>query len=163
MNLGGSPILVLMRKSSDQNANLLGDLGSSAGWAGPPAPIETEAGAVPADHRVGFDEDQDVRPAGPTQSECCPEESVPGVQFRPRPFPFEHGDLLSEGEDFEGGIASTAQEDSDGDKKAEKGFEHERPFLTRGNVASPNRVAKSQVADFKPSSDFVYTQAVLDD
>jgi hypothetical protein len=35
-------------------------------------------------------------------AECGPEESVPGVQFWPRPFPFQHGELLAEGEDFEG-------------------------------------------------------------
>jgi hypothetical protein len=38
-------------------------------------------------------------------------------QFWSWPFPFQHGDLLSEGEDFEGGIASTANEGSDGDKE----------------------------------------------
>jgi hypothetical protein len=97
---------------------------------------------VPADHRVGFHEDQDVRPAGPTLGECCPEESVPGVQSWPRPFPFEHDDLLSEGEDFQCGIASTAEEDPEGDKETEKGFEHEPPFLTRGNVASPKRLCE---------------------
>jgi hypothetical protein len=47
-------------------------------------------------------------------AEGRPEESVQRVQYWPRPFAFEHGDLLSEGEDFEGGIASTAEEDSDG-------------------------------------------------
>jgi hypothetical protein len=35
---------------------------------------------------------------------------------------------LSEGEDFEGGVASTAKEDSEGDKETEEGFEHEAPF-----------------------------------
>jgi hypothetical protein len=92
-------------------------------------PIETEAGAVPADHGVGLHQDQDIRPAGPTLAECRPEESVPGVQFWPRPFPFQHGYLLSEGEDFEGGIASTAQEDSDGHKEREDDLEHEFIFF----------------------------------
>ena len=46
-----------------------------------------------------------------------PEESVQAIQFWPWPFSFEHGDLLSEGENFEGGIASTAEEDSDADKE----------------------------------------------
>ncbi len=78
---------------------------------------------------VGFHEDQDVRPAGPTLAECRPEESVQGVQFWPRPFPFEDGDLLSKSENLEGGIASTAEEDSDGDKEREDEFEHEtHPF-----------------------------------
>jgi len=59
--------------------------------------------------------------------------------FWPRPFPFQHGDLLAEGKDFEGGIASTAKEDSDGDKEREDDFEHEAPFLTRRKAASPDR------------------------
>ncbi len=80
---------------------------------------------MPAYHGVGFHENQDVRPAGPTLAECRPEESVPGVQFWPRPFPFQHGDLLAEDEDFEGGIASTTEEDSDGSKEAEEDFGHE--------------------------------------
>ena len=91
-------------------------------------PIETEAGAVPADHGVGFHGNQDVRPAGPTLAECRPEESVQGIQFWPRPFPFQHGDLLAEGEDFEGGIASTPEEDSDGSKEGEEDFGHEHTF-----------------------------------
>jgi hypothetical protein len=41
-------------------------------------------------------------------AESGPEESVQGIEFRPWPFSFEHGDLLSEGQNFEGGIASTA-------------------------------------------------------
>ena len=38
-------------------------------------------------------------------AEGRPEESVQRVQYWPWPFAFEHGDLLSEGEDFEGGRA----------------------------------------------------------
>ena len=46
----------------------------------------------------------------------------------PRRFPFQHGDLLLEGEDFEGGIASTTEEDSDGSKEEEEDFGHEHTF-----------------------------------
>jgi len=60
VNPRSSPILILVRKSSNQNANLLGDLWSPAEWPESPAPIETEAGAVPADHGFGFHEEQDV-------------------------------------------------------------------------------------------------------
>ena len=128
MDLRGSPALVLLRQSSDQNANLLGDLRSPDARPGSPAPIEMEAGAVPADHGVGFHENQNVGPAGPTLAESRPEESVQGIQFWPRPFSFQHGYLLSEGEDFEGGIAATAKEDPDGGKEREDDFEHEAPF-----------------------------------
>src|SRR5580658_9775226 len=128
VDLRGSPTLVLLRQSSDQNANLLGDLRSSAAWPGSPAPIETEAGAVPADHGVGLHQDQDVRPAGPTLAERRPEQSVPGVQFWSRPFPFQYGELLSEGEDFEGRIASTAKENSNRHKERKDDLEHESSF-----------------------------------
>jgi hypothetical protein len=125
VDLRSSPTLVLLRQSSDQNANLLGDPRSSAEWSGSLAPIKTEAGGVPADHGFGFHQDQDIRPAGPTPAECRPEQSVPAVQFWSRLFSFQHGDLLSEGEDFEGSIASTAKEDSDRNKEREDDWEHE--------------------------------------
>jgi hypothetical protein len=114
-----------LRQATDQNPNLLGDLGSAAAWPGSPTPIETEAGAVPADHGLGLDDDQDVGPAGPKVAEGGPEASVQGVQYGPRPLAFEHGDLLTEGEDFEGGIAPTAKEDRDASNEREDGFEHE--------------------------------------
>jgi hypothetical protein len=44
-----------------------------------------------------------------------PKESDQGIQFWPWPFSFEHGHLLSEGQNFEGGVGSTAQQHSDAD------------------------------------------------
>jgi hypothetical protein len=44
------------------------------------------------------------------------------------PFPLQHGDLLSEGEDFKSGIASTTEEDSDGDDQGGYDFGHEHTF-----------------------------------
>ena len=77
--------------------------------------------------------------SGPTVAEGGPEESVEGVQYWPRPFPFQHRDLLSEGEDFEGGIAPTAKENRDADHEREDRFEHELTFVTCCNVASSGR------------------------
>ena len=65
-----------------------------------------------------------------------PEESIQGIQFWPRPFSFEHGDLLSEGQNFEGGIRSTAEKHSDTDKEREDEFKHQLTLVTRRNVAS---------------------------
>ena len=67
---------------------------------------------MPTDYGLGFDDQQGVGPAGPMVAEGGPEESVPGVQKGPRPFPFQHGDLLAEGDDLKGSIAPTAEEDS---------------------------------------------------
>jgi hypothetical protein len=67
-------------------------------------------------------------------AEGGPEESVQGVQYWPRPFPFQDSDLLTEGEDFDGGIAPTAKENRD-----------TVPWLLRADGA------ESQVADFTTS------------
>ena len=41
-----------------------------------PAPIESEPLAVPAHHRVGLNDDEDLLPAGPEPAECDPEDSI---------------------------------------------------------------------------------------
>jgi len=43
-----------------------------------------------------------------------PEEAVEAVQRGSRPLTFEHGDLLPQRENFQGGIQTTAEEDADG-------------------------------------------------
>jgi hypothetical protein len=65
---------------------------------------------------------------------------------------------LSKGEHFEGGIASPAKEDSDGDKEREDDIEHESILLTRRYVASPGQAMLIELADFKPSWPSVYRQ-----
>ena len=56
VDLGGSPIPVLLRQSLDQSLNLAADLWPPTAWSGSPPPIKTEADAVPADHGVGLDD-----------------------------------------------------------------------------------------------------------
>ena len=130
-----APTRVLFRHLADQSSNLLGDLRPTAARSGTPTPIQPKTRAVPADDGLGLDDDQDVGPMGPEAAEGRPEEPVEGVQGRPRPFAFEHGDLLSEGEDFEGGIASTAEEDTDHGEDGEDELRHELTLLTWRNVA----------------------------
>jgi hypothetical protein len=69
-----------------------------------------ETGAVPADDGLGLHDDEDVGPAGPKAAQKGPEQPVGCTQIGAGTFPFEHGDLLSESEDFEGGIAAGAKE-----------------------------------------------------
>jgi hypothetical protein len=64
----------------------------------------------------------------PPVAQCHPEKSIQTVQFWPRPFAFEDSDLLSEGEDLEGGITPTSKKNSDGDKDRKHEFEHEPPL-----------------------------------
>jgi hypothetical protein len=42
-----------------------------------------------------------------------------------RPFAFEHGNLLSEGENLDCKVTPAAEEDSEGDQESEDEFEHE--------------------------------------
>ncbi len=67
-----------------------------------------------SDDSLWFQEDKGVGRAGPIAAQGRPEESVHGVQCWPRSFAFDHGKLLPKGEDFEGDVAATANEDPDG-------------------------------------------------
>jgi hypothetical protein len=92
--------------------------------------METEAGSAPADHGFGIRQDQDIRPAGPTLARVpsrivCPRGSIFAAAVS-----VSAGDLLSEGEDFESNITSTAKEDPDGHKEREEDTEQETSFNT---------------------------------
>ena len=113
VDFGGAPAYILFRQASDEATNLLGDLRPAAPRAGPPAPVEAKPGSAPARDGCGLHDNEDVGPAGPKLSQSGPEEPVQPIQAGPRPFTFEHGDLLSEGEDFEGGVAPMAEEDAE--------------------------------------------------
>ena len=60
----------------------------------------------------------------PEAAERSPEEAIQGVQYGARPFALQHDDLLAEGEDFQGRIAATAEEDSKHREHGEDEFEH---------------------------------------
>ena len=73
---------------------------------------------MPADHRLRFHSDQNIRPSWPYVPQSGPEEAVEVVQWRSRPLSFEHSDLLSQSEDFQRGIGATAEEHADGGRNA---------------------------------------------
>ena len=108
MDLGCAPACMLSRHPSDELSNLLGELLPTAARAGTPPPVKAEAGTVPADDRLGLDEDQDVLPTRPITTQSAPEEAVEGVQGRPWSLAFKRREPLPEGQDFEGHIGSTA-------------------------------------------------------
>ena len=63
-----------------------------------------------------------------------------------RPFAFEHGDLLSQDENFQGGIAATAEEDTDHGEDGEDEFGgHERTLVTCRNRALGSRLILSAI------------------
>jgi hypothetical protein len=76
MDLRRSPLRILVRQALDQTSDLIGDSRSATLAARTPTPIETEAGAVPSDDRLGLNDDEDISPAAPDGAEGRPEQSV---------------------------------------------------------------------------------------
>ena len=110
MDARRTPEWVGIEDLADQPANVV--IYRSAPWPRPPAPVEPKAGAMPANDGARFDNQQDIGPAGPDAAEVGPEEAVTSVQGWPRSLAFEHGELLAESEDFQGGIDSRADENA---------------------------------------------------
>jgi hypothetical protein len=135
-----APACIFFRQASDQRPGLFGDLRPTAARSGSPAPVQPKTRAVSADDGLGLHDDQDVGPTGPEAAEGGPEEPVHGVQGWPRAFPLEHGNLLSEGEDFEGGIGSTAKQDADHGENGEDEFRHRLTLVAWRHVASPRQL-----------------------
>jgi len=158
VDLGGTPACILLRHPADERADFGGDLWPTAARAGPPTPVETKTGAVPANHGLRLHDDQQLGPAGPNLTEACPEEPVQPIQTGTGSFPLEDGDLLSEGEDLQGGVAATTEENAHHGEYGEDEFLHELTLLTWVTWSWQADGVGSQVADFKTSRGFVYAQ-----
>jgi hypothetical protein len=78
--------------------------------------------------------DQDIGPTGPEAAECGPEEPVQRVQRWPRPCAFEYGELLPKGENFQGRIPSTTEENADHGEDSEDEFRHGFTLVTWRNA-----------------------------
>ena len=78
---------------------------------------------------------------------------------RPRSLAFQHRDLLSEGEDFEGRIGSAADENADHGEDGEDELRHELTLLTWRNVARTGNLLPPQTTHSRTSRSFGYTQA----
>src|SRR5262249_17731218 len=112
VNFGGAPVRVLLGQALDQDADLSRDLGPTPTRPGSPAPVKPKPGAMPADHGLRFDDDKHVRPTRPEPLQRDPEQPVEAGQAWARSFSLEHGDLLSQGKNFQGGISSTSHADA---------------------------------------------------
>jgi hypothetical protein len=94
---------------------------------------------MPADHGLGLHDDEDVGPPGPHTAQGRPEQPVKGVQLWARPFAFEHGGLLSEGEDLNCSVMPTAEKDSERTEERKGEFNHEHMVVACRNVASADQ------------------------
>src|SRR5579863_6085163 len=133
VDFGSVPIGVLVSQSADQIPELVGNAGSPAPRSGSPAPVEGKAATVPSDNGFGFDNQEDIGPAGPNAAQSGPKQPVARVQGRTRSLPFHHGNLLTKGEDFHRGIAPGAEENSGGKQDREGKLDHGFTFVTRCN------------------------------
>jgi len=113
-----------------------GDPRSTAARLGTPTPVKPETSTLPAGHGLRFHHDQDNGPPGPEATQKGPEQPVGGTQIGATMFPFEHGNLLSQGQHLQGGVAPTAEEDLECGQERKEEFDHERMVVTCRNVAS---------------------------
>jgi hypothetical protein len=113
---------------------------------------------VPPDHGFWFHDDEGISPAGPETPKVRPEQSVDATEPWPRSFSFEHGDLLTEGEDLKSGIRPASEENANNGEDGKKGFNHRTKVLTEGRLAITSQSQKTQITDCAGLSDFVYLQ-----
>ena len=83
---------------------------------------------MPADDGLWFYDEQDVDTAAPDAAQDVPEEPVQTIQTGTGPLPLEDCDLLSEGENLEGGVTATTEEDANGSQESKDELEH-KPYV----------------------------------
>jgi hypothetical protein len=103
VNARRPPSRILRNHLEDQLADLLAD-GSPAqllSCSGKMPPVKLKTSAVPPDHSIGRNHNQEVFPRKPEAPEPNPEQLVPGYQSGAAVFPLEHGQLLTKREIFD--------------------------------------------------------------
>ena len=84
---------------------------------------------MPADDGFGFDDDESFGPTGPATAERNPEDPVPPVQSGPWTLALEHGELLPQGQDLEGGIRPGLKERAERSEAKENRFDEHEPIF----------------------------------
>ena len=78
-----------------------------------------------ADYGLRFHKGQNIGPSRPQMPQRSPEPTIPAVQPRPGPFPFENGHLLSKSEDLQGGIRARVDENAKRNDQGKEEAKHE--------------------------------------
>jgi hypothetical protein len=84
---------------------------------------------MPGDNRFWFDDNQDVAPCRPKAAEQNPKHSILDSQPRARLFPFEHAQLLTEGEDLEAEVVAGTEECAEAGEEVCAKWNHEFGFI----------------------------------
>ena len=122
---GCAPSWIFIGDTSDQRTDFGRRFRSAAARSRTPPPEEPKSRPMPADYRLRFHNDQDFGPSGPNVAQRRPEQPVPRIQPRARTLPLEDGDLLPQGQDFQGSVVPTAEENSNGGQESKDESEHE--------------------------------------
>ena len=99
----------------------------------PPAPEQPVTLPVPAEHRLGLDDDERVAPALPVSAERHPENAISAADSRLGPLAQEHAELLLERGDADGVLEPPAKQAKEPPKHTPKHPHHvasERPLAT---------------------------------
>jgi hypothetical protein len=101
----------LRRHPADQVPDVLGGRRATRAPARLPTPEEAKATALPADHSVGTDDDEDVGPVCPKARQPRPEDPI--CDLKPEPFgpcTAEDDELLTEGEVLQSQVLAGANQ-----------------------------------------------------
>ena len=102
MDAGSAPQRVLAAHSSDEFAYFLrGSRATRLSVAGFPFPEHAEPLAMPADDRLGLDDDKGILPVWPQAGKEDPEHAVERAKPRPWSFPLQDRHLLAESDIFQ--------------------------------------------------------------
>jgi hypothetical protein len=91
---------------------------------------------MPANDGIWFDNEKDIGPTGPHAAEGSPKQPVASIQGWPRSLAFEHGELLAESEDFQGGIGSRTEEYRECTQHSDEELDHEILVVTQRAAGS---------------------------
>ena len=80
---------------------------------------------MPADHGVGLDDNQDVRPSEPKSTKGNPKKPVTPLQSRTWPFSFEDDDLLAQGQNLQAELVAATDEGVKVEEQGDNELEHE--------------------------------------
>ena len=98
--------------TEDQGLDLRVNLrATSARAAREPGLVLAEATALPSQDSVGRHDDKSLPPAGPDAGQPDPQQTIHGAELRPGHRTLVDGELLAQGEVFEGELAMTAEEE----------------------------------------------------
>ena len=107
-----------------------GDLGidgraASGGPTRQMSPVLAEASAPPSQDGVGRHDDESLPPAGPDSGQPDPQQAVDGAQPRPGRHSLVDGELLAQGQVFEGDLTMAADDEGEEPKQVEHKGDHE--------------------------------------